>query len=69
MTSAALLWLNECPSPVRSPDSVQRVLFVIQAMFQYVTSLMKQGYQEESNRQRHLAVSPKERPDKKNTAL
>ncbi|XP_023146638.1 x globin isoform X1 [Amphiprion ocellaris] len=38
-------------------------------MFQYVTSLMKQGYQEESTRQRHLAVSPKERPDKRNTAL
>ncbi|XP_042244287.1 x globin isoform X2 [Thunnus maccoyii] len=38
-------------------------------MFQYVTNLMKQGYQEESNRQRQLAVSPKERPDKKNTAL
>ncbi|XP_051242523.1 x globin [Dicentrarchus labrax] len=38
-------------------------------MFQYVTSLMKQGYQEESSRQRHLALSPKERPDKRNTAL
>ncbi|TKS86538.1 Neuroglobin-1 [Collichthys lucidus] len=38
-------------------------------MFQYVTGLMKQGYQEESNRQRHLAVSPKERPDKRSTAL
>ncbi|XP_049452960.1 x globin [Epinephelus fuscoguttatus] len=38
-------------------------------MFQYLTSLMKQGYEEESNRQRHLALSPKERPDKKNTAL
>ncbi|XP_049917207.1 x globin [Epinephelus moara] len=38
-------------------------------MFQYLTSLMKQGYEEESNRQRHLAHSPKERPDKKNTAL
>lgn len=38
-------------------------------MFQYVTCLMKQGYQEESNRQRQLAVSPKERPDKRNTAL
>lgn len=42
---------------------------VIQTMFQYVTSLMKQGYHEESNRQRHLALSPKERPDKRNTAL
>ncbi|XP_047466494.1 x globin [Mugil cephalus] len=39
------------------------------AMFLYVTSLMKQGYQEESTRQRHLAASPKERPDKRNTAL
>ncbi|KAL7380622.1 hypothetical protein ABVT39_020955 [Epinephelus coioides] len=38
-------------------------------MFHYLTSLMKQGYEEESNRQRHLAHSPKERPDKKNTAL
>ncbi|XP_028251149.1 x globin [Parambassis ranga] len=38
-------------------------------MFQFVTSLMKQGYQEESDRQRHLAVSPKERPDKRSTAL
>uniref|UniRef100_A0A3B5BAA8 Neuroglobin-like n=1 Tax=Stegastes partitus TaxID=144197 RepID=A0A3B5BAA8_9TELE len=38
-------------------------------MFQYVTSLMNQGYQEESARQRHLAASSKERPDKKNTAL
>lgn len=42
---------------------------VTQTMFQYVTCLMKQGYQEESNRQRQLAVSPKERPDKRNTAL
>ncbi|XP_034714776.1 x globin [Etheostoma cragini] len=38
-------------------------------MFQFVTSLMKHGYEEESNRQRHLALSPKDRPDKKNTAL
>ncbi|XP_029937787.1 x globin [Myripristis murdjan] len=38
-------------------------------MFLYVTGLMKQGYQEESNRQRQLAVSPKERPDKRSTAL
>ncbi|XP_041828062.1 x globin isoform X2 [Melanotaenia boesemani] len=38
-------------------------------MFQYVTSLMKQGYQEESIRQRHLASSPKDRLDKRNTAL
>ncbi|XP_070777013.1 x globin [Enoplosus armatus] len=38
-------------------------------MFQFVTSLMKQGYQEESNRQRQLALSPKDRPDKRNTAL
>ncbi|XP_074516518.1 x globin [Sebastes fasciatus] len=38
-------------------------------MFQFVTGLMKQGFLEESDRQRHLAVSPKERPDKRNTAL
>ncbi|KAA8582324.1 hypothetical protein FQN60_009064 [Etheostoma spectabile] len=38
-------------------------------MFQLVTSLMKHGYEEESNRQSHLALSPKGRPDKKNTAL
>ncbi|XP_047249058.1 x globin [Girardinichthys multiradiatus] len=37
-------------------------------MFQYLTSLMKQGYQEESARQRNLAASPKDRLDK-NTAL
>ncbi|PWA16396.1 x globin [Gambusia affinis] len=38
-------------------------------MFQYVASLMRQGYQDESARQRNLAASPKDRPDKKNTAL
>uniref|UniRef100_A0A3Q3ITR6 Uncharacterized protein n=1 Tax=Monopterus albus TaxID=43700 RepID=A0A3Q3ITR6_MONAL len=38
-------------------------------MFQYVTSLMNQGYQEESARQHHLALSPKDRPEKNNTAL
>ncbi|KAM4541927.1 x globin [Odontesthes bonariensis] len=38
-------------------------------MFQYVTSLMRQGYQEESARQRHLTMSPKDRLDKKTTAL
>ncbi|XP_039898896.1 x globin [Simochromis diagramma] len=38
-------------------------------MFQFVTSLMNQGYQEESARQHQLALSPKERPDKRNTAL
>ncbi|KAG7454921.1 neuroglobin-like, partial [Solea senegalensis] len=38
-------------------------------MFQYVTSLMKQGYHEESSRQRHLTLSPKDRPEKSNTAL
>ncbi|XP_054894261.1 x globin [Poeciliopsis prolifica] len=38
-------------------------------MFQYVVSLMRQGYQDESARQRNLAASPKDRPDKKNTAL
>lgn len=40
-----------------------------QTLFQYVTSLMKQGYHEESERQRHLAASPRERPDKRSTAL
>ncbi|XP_029973522.1 x globin [Salarias fasciatus] len=38
-------------------------------LFQFVTGLMRQGYLEESARQRHLALSPKERPEKKNTAL
>uniref|UniRef100_UPI0037E76A70 x globin n=1 Tax=Semicossyphus pulcher TaxID=241346 RepID=UPI0037E76A70 len=38
-------------------------------MFQYVTSLMRKGYQEESSRQHLLTLSPKERPDKSNTAL
>uniref|UniRef100_A0A3B3CFZ6 X globin n=1 Tax=Oryzias melastigma TaxID=30732 RepID=A0A3B3CFZ6_ORYME len=38
-------------------------------MFQFVTALMKQGYQEESARQRQLATSPKDRLDKRNTAL
>ncbi|KAM4624744.1 x globin [Polymixia lowei] len=39
-------------------------------MFLYVTSLMKQGYQEEERiHQRHVMTSPQERPDKRNTAL
>ncbi|XP_068194968.1 x globin [Antennarius striatus] len=38
-------------------------------LFVYVTSLMRRGYQEESARQRHLANSPRQRPDKRNTAL
>ncbi|XP_039994136.1 x globin [Xiphias gladius] len=38
-------------------------------MFQYVTGLMKQGYQEERTQQRHLTLSPKDRPEKRNTAL
>ncbi|KAJ0008882.1 hypothetical protein NQD34_016297 [Periophthalmus magnuspinnatus] len=38
-------------------------------MFQHVTGLMTQGYQEESTRQHHLSLSPKERPEKKSTAL
>ncbi|XP_061652109.1 x globin isoform X3 [Phyllopteryx taeniolatus] len=37
-------------------------------LFQYVTCLMKQGYKE-ADRQNHAAVSPKERADKRNTAL
>ncbi|XP_004082406.1 neuroglobin [Oryzias latipes] len=40
-----------------------------QTLFQFVTALMKQGYQEESARQRQLATSPKDRLDKRNTAL
>ncbi|XP_056152392.1 x globin [Lampris incognitus] len=40
------------------------------AMFLYVTTLMKQGYQgEERNCHHHVMVTPKERPDKKQTAL
>ncbi|KAK7904996.1 hypothetical protein WMY93_017603 [Mugilogobius chulae] len=38
-------------------------------MFRYVTGLMKQGYQEESTRQHQLALSPKDRPEKRSTAL
>uniref|UniRef100_A0A3Q3VM38 Globin domain-containing protein n=1 Tax=Mola mola TaxID=94237 RepID=A0A3Q3VM38_MOLML len=38
-------------------------------MFRYLTSLMSQGYHEQRRRQRHLALSSKERPDKRNTAL
>ncbi|TWW72239.1 x globin [Takifugu rubripes] len=38
-------------------------------LFQYVTGLMRRGYQEECCRQRHLALSPKNRPEKRNTAL
>nr|QPK66427.1 globin X [Trematomus bernacchii] len=38
-------------------------------LFQFVTGLMKRGYEEESDRQRELAASPKERPDKRNTAI
>lgn len=38
-------------------------------MFQYITNLMRQGYHEESCRQRHLTLSPKDRPEKSNTAL
>ncbi|XP_061824682.1 x globin [Nerophis lumbriciformis] len=38
-------------------------------LFQYVTGLMQQGYEEESERHNQAAVSPKERVDKRNTAL
>ncbi|KAK2826208.1 hypothetical protein Q5P01_020422 [Channa striata] len=38
-------------------------------LFHYVTNLMKQGYEEESCRQHHLALTPKDRPEKRNTAL
>uniref|UniRef100_A0A8C6UII9 X globin n=1 Tax=Neogobius melanostomus TaxID=47308 RepID=A0A8C6UII9_9GOBI len=38
-------------------------------MFRYVTGLMKQGYQEESDRRRQAAASPKDRPEKRSTAL
>ncbi|XP_028831497.1 x globin [Denticeps clupeoides] len=40
------------------------------ALFQYVTNIMKQGYQEEERtKHHHLLVSSKERPEKSNTAL
>uniref|UniRef100_A0A1A8ESZ8 Globin X, Uncharacterized protein n=1 Tax=Nothobranchius korthausae TaxID=1143690 RepID=A0A1A8ESZ8_9TELE len=39
------------------------------ATFQYVSSLMQQGYQEESFRQKNLTASPKDRLDKRSTAL
>ncbi|KAG5266183.1 hypothetical protein AALO_G00250700 [Alosa alosa] len=40
------------------------------SLFQYVTGIMKRGYQEEERtRRHHVVVSAKERPDKKNTAL
>lgn len=60
-------WLTESPMETLTQFNVCCV--VIQTLFQYVTSLMRQGYQEESNKQRQLALSPKERPDKRNTAL
>nr|XP_020470150.1 neuroglobin-like isoform X2 [Monopterus albus] len=41
----------------------------LEEAWKYVTSLMNQGYQEESARQHHLALSPKDRPEKNNTAL
>lgn len=59
----------KCPSSIVTLTQFNVCCVAIQTMFQYVTGLMKQGYQEESNRQRHLAVSPKERPDKRSTAL
>lgn len=42
---------------------------MFQTLFQYVTKLMKQGYEEESSRQQQLALSPKERPERRTTAL
>lgn len=46
------------------------VLSFNQSLFQYVTGIMKRGYQEEErSRRHHIVVSAKERPDKKNTAL
>ncbi|KAM9708694.1 LOW QUALITY PROTEIN: x globin [Menidia menidia] len=38
-------------------------------MFQYVSGLMQQGYQEESARQQQLSPPPKDRPDRRTTAL
>ncbi|XP_010877253.1 x globin [Esox lucius] len=38
-------------------------------LFLYLTTFMNHGYQEEENCQNHTAVSPKDRPDKRNTAL
>lgn len=47
-----------------------RVFSFNQSLFQYVTGIMKRGYQEEEQSRRyHVVVSAKERPDKKNTAL
>ena len=62
------MFTKERVSPNVKPDPVACV-FVIQTLFQYVTSLMKQGYQEESSRQRQLTLSPRDRPEKSNTAL
>ncbi|KAL2098666.1 hypothetical protein ACEWY4_005146 [Coilia grayii] len=40
------------------------------SLFQYVTGIMKRGYEEEErNRRFNVVASAKERPDKKNTAL
>lgn len=44
-------------------------IIVIQTLFLYLTRLMKRGYQEECTRQHHPTLSPKQRPDKRNTAL
>ncbi|KAJ7989065.1 hypothetical protein DPEC_G00315680 [Dallia pectoralis] len=38
-------------------------------LFLYLTTFMNHGYQEEKNRQSHAIDSPKDRPEKRNTAL
>nr|CAG25722.1 globin X [Tetraodon nigroviridis] len=38
-------------------------------LFQYVTGLMRKGHQEEGSRQRHLALPPKDGPEKRTSAL
>ena len=59
-----LIWILHVPWTNWQP------FCAFQTMFLYVTGLMKQGYQEEERmRLQQDSTSPKERPDKKNTAL
>lgn len=55
----------------RYAEALASFLFAVlmQTLFQYVTGLMRKGYHEECSRQRHLALSPKDGPEKRNTAL
>ena len=55
---------------MRVPRTKWQTFYAFQTMFLYVTGLMKQGYQEEERmRLQQDSTSPKERPDKRNTAL